>query len=101
MLKEKGFDEDCDSAYYKDGTIVYGYDPCYSYNYFDRPTLQRARKWIRLTHNIHIRIIEDISGTVYEWQIYKDGVCQKHSFVEDTYEESLEEAIKYCLKNLI
>lgn len=102
LLKEKGFDSKvCKNsphyAYNMDGQFS---GPSWDTEYY-APTLQMARKWIRLTYKIHIRILEDTLGTVYEWQIYKDGVCQKHSFIEDSYEKALDTAIKYCLTNLI
>lgn len=105
LLKEKGFKERTYGVYNSEGGFsTNNPDICWNEKdipFISAPTLQMARKWIRLTYKIYIRIFEDTLGTVYEWQIYKDGVCQKHSFIEDSYEKALDTAIKYCLINLI
>ena len=88
LLKEKGFDEEC-QQYYGD----YRY-PC--------PTLQMAMKWLREVHNIAIE-------TEWEhlWYAYIKPMTSKPSEEDyyqcesSKYEEACEAAIKYCLENLI
>lgn len=98
LLKEKGFDEEC-QKYYGD----YKY-PC--------PTLQMAMKWLREVHNIiitvrlfnsvepfcpgeHNQFTVDIATTTMSSQ--KGHI--RHFYL--SYEEACEAAIKYCLENLI
>lgn len=72
------------------------------------PTLQMAMKWLRETYNIHVVPKYDFYAGYYTGRIY-DGRRETTSEREDyipvvgnsTYEEACEEAIKYCLKNLI
>lgn len=111
LLKEKGFDEECGSAYYKNGIIVDNYyDPCYSYNYFDRPTLQMAMKWLREKHHLSVEVYRTACGYIGCVVAIPSGTDIK--FLEDdgddlpsgTYtkwEYACEASIKYCLENLI
>ena len=92
LLKEKGFDEEC-QQYYGD----YEY-PC--------PTLQMAMKWLRNVHNIHFVVepfTHDGNKIYYGVNVLdKDLVTVIYENLEDnTYEQSCEAAIKYCLENLI
>ena len=88
LLKEKGFDEEC-QEYYGD----YEY-PC--------PTLQMAMKWLREVHKTEIRVIYDNDKLCWY------GACNPMNESQillgfgrkcKSYEEACEEAIKYCLKN--
>jgi len=74
------------------------------------PTLQMAMKWLREVHNICITIYPDKENG-YEAVLYniKDdveiilqsfGIYGSHIF-EDSYEEAVEAALKYCLDNLV
>ncbi len=122
LLKEKGFDEECSFAFYKDGRIVDRYDSEFSYNYYDRPTLQMAMKWLREEHQLHISVdvapiygkVKDekgknTCGVLYwhymasgEWMNNKYNPRQKAFVVsEKSYEEAVEAALKYSLENLI
>ena len=73
LLNEKGFDEDCSSAFYKDGTIVTRYDSEYSYNYYDRPTLQMVVKYLEEVY--HILVVADYeyecTSTSWYFKIYR------------------------------
>lgn len=58
LLKEKGFDGECFSAYNGNGKL-YKFDeeiddntPCWS----DAPTLQMAMKWLREEHYLFIQV---------------------------------------------
>jgi len=65
-------------------------------------SLQLAMKWLREVYGLFIRITEDITGNVFEWSVYqKNYGCKASTYVEDSYEQACETAIKYCLKNLI
>ena len=108
LLKEKGFDECCrvkykyvkefdrylqTTEYVDDGFEKYYY-PC--------PTLQMAMKWLRGVYGLFIRITEDITGKVFGWSVYqKNYGCRVSTYVEDSYEQACEAAIKFCLENLI
>ncbi len=81
------------------------------------PTRQMAMKWLREKHNLFIGCVPRLSFTDFYWitsNIYR--VRKKSSLyhtenVDDyncvascdshSYEEACEEAIKYCLENLI
>lgn len=118
LLKEKGFDLSCHATY---DTAVTGGKPKFSeyevLSYFpygmknsddkysmviSAPTLQMAMKWLREVYGLFIRITEDITGNVFEWSVYqKNYGCKASTYVEDSYEQACETAIKYCLENLI
>lgn len=112
LLKEKGFDGECSFAFYKDGTIVGRYDSEFSYNYYDRPTLQMTMKWLREEHNIDI-VIGKAGPKVYTalvidnndkdnpYHPFEDGIKRGTYYEFVSYEEACDEAIKYCLENLI
>lgn len=79
------------------------------------PTLQMACKWLREIHNYFIEIDYDSYKTEdgdsvttqigYSFSLQKkekpDEYEYIHDWVYDTYEETVESAIKYCLTNLI
>lgn len=90
------------------------------YDEYLRPTLQMVLKWLRDEHNLHICIFigEDYStdadgNTVDKWQFWTyhiTNICgdmvydayDKFDCTEyQSYEETCEAAIKYCLTNLI
>ena len=105
LLKEKGFNWNTDKQYNLD-KIVSEYNITdrsrYPERYLDAPTIQMAMKWLREVHKIFISIQQHIDMS-YVWYSYEDGApkgCDRESH-NNTYEEACEEAIKYCLKNLI
>lgn len=116
LLKEKGFDELCYQKYDSDGELSFnhvGYinseKPCDDF-YALSPTHQMAMAWLREKHNICITIYPDKENG-YEAVLYniKDdveiilqsfGIYGSHIF-EDSYEEAVEAALKYCLENLV
>lgn len=60
-------------------------------------------KWLREVHNIQIQIAP-ITSRHKDWTfgIYKDfNPIASRLQCFDTYEQTVEEVIKYCLKNLI
>ena len=115
LLKEKGFDEYC--GYYSNDGEYWGY--CvYNHkgkDYISAPTLQMAMKWLREVHNIHINIdihwlhFANQNGWMYTiTKILENGTDYIDSKGDEndktfysSYEESCEEAIRYCLENLI
>ena len=120
LLKEKGFDDVCRTFwknwYNEKSLCECSSSHCFYYctnamleNYNDEnemniaaPTLQMAMKWLREVYGLFIRITEDITGNVFEWSVYqKNYGCKASTYVEDSYEQACETAIKYCLENLI
>lgn len=118
LLKEKGFEYNPDESYWliDADNKIYWISRIGAYDYVDAPTesFQRpkngyrlmtqamAMKWLREKHNIAIE-------TEWEhlWYAYVKPMTSKPS-EEDCYqckspkyEEACEEAIKYCLENLI
>ena len=104
LLKEKGFDEYC--GYYDLKCEYYDYR---TYNhkgddYISAPTHQMAMKWLRKIYGIDI-VIDISDPSVKDRKYYCviwDG--NNKSYILDlfnSYEEACEEAIKYCLENLI
>lgn len=98
LLKEKGFNEEC-HQYYGD----YKY-PC--------PTLQMVMKWLREVHNLHCDIgydfrlgwnnkITSLKETIIDHDIEMKTYLTNKSINYSSYEEACEDAIKYCIKELI
>ena len=124
LLKEKGFDEPCrfiyDAGYFcsiasRDCRWNEGYGelieelPNSEFSGIDNrvsaPTLQMAMKWLREVHKIEVRVIYNNNKSSWYGacnpmgefsQILLGFDCKRNS-----YEEACEEAIKYCLENLI
>ena len=123
MLKEKGFDEYCSHFYRLDGEHEYcckaklprltNNDIRNHDDWVNRvfactcPTLQMAMKWLREIRKINIEIFTYWS--IQEKAVYGNrivsvehaNVFKEIDIAYDTYEEACEEAIKYCLENLI
>jgi len=106
LLKEKGFNEITDKQFFIIDKIVGDYNITdrarNPERYLDAPTLQMVMKWLREVHNIAIE-------TEWEhlWYAYIKPMTSKPS-EEDyyqckspKYEIAVEDAIKYCLENLI
>lgn len=111
LLKEKGFDGICRTAY-ETITNEHEVEQCSlsswgKLNQAKRPTLQMAMKWLREVYNIDIMVwVENYNGVKrYTSDCWKD-VVQVDSQIHrskrfPSYEEACEAAIKYCLENLI
>lgn len=101
-----GFPEDCFTYYTLHG-IVCEKGRSDDVGIAPRPTLQMAMKWLREVHKIHIAVIVAYHHVPrrYEAHIMKLGniddfiLYQQVDFA--SYEEACEEAIRYCLENLI
>lgn len=112
LLKEKGFGEKCRSLYTFWFDEVEGpkEDKAENWNielkYFSAPTQQMTMAWLR-EHNIDIIPFHEIfDGDVYWCRIEKKYGNLLHTELQQdpvykTYEEAVEEAIKYSLENLI
>ena len=122
LLKEKGFNEKV-ICYYDDGGSLnlnkfVEFQCCnqgYGSGVFAAPTLQKAMKWLRKVHNIQIELNWDKGNQLYSFQIWKPEKFQPEIssldlwriYKDDNYlgewiyEQSCEEAIKYCLEHLI
>jgi hypothetical protein len=106
LLKEKGFNEDSWFHYDTDGDIV---TRGYRLNHPDDIptwTLQMVMKWLREVKEVFIAIgfCDYPSLHKSEWipEISThDSVFPDSVIAYDTYEKACEEAIKYCLENLI
>lgn len=118
LLKEKGFDEYCDSIYilengdYRHSKINV---PCRNSNNYKptiivRPTHQMVMKWLREVHNIIIAIRPPYNWNGKKptnylfdvWHHCDDNTDNNISVVSSTtYEEAVEAALKYCLTKLI
>ena len=126
LLKEKGFNESIETLIGPEG-IIYRLDEnsvsrqrhstisnskinIYSED-VSCPTTQMAMKWLREVHNISIEAVYDCSNGKTEtisWWLANIKHINSSSSKEndcltayDSYEESCEAAIKYCLENLI
>lgn len=113
LLKEKGFDERCRNSYNLEGKFyvhTQWHYPITTIGYVT-PTHQMAMAWLREVHNLFIEIrvgeiegrtwydfdIIPINGREIDWDHYTNL-----PFVElNSYEEAVEAALKYVLKNLI
>ena len=112
LLKENGFNEKCYVNYSSNGsTQHFNYQapsdgvPC--------PTLQMAMKWLRDVHNLAVfpttyyrelgkdNIIHDYGSTIVKLGTFETVGDISNTFEADTYEETAEKAIQYCLENLI
>lgn len=91
MLEEKGFND-----YYPKGN-------CLQY----AATQQIVMRWLREIKNIYIEIRRSSNTYFYGAVIVfrsKDGNNQLYDKIDkryNSYEEAVEEALKYCLENLI
>ena len=126
LLVEKGFEGDCsNNGYYvikKYGTgtpwnlAIYNVgDVSFEYEkdkVICRPTAQMALKWLRDVHSLFILIktgrrSEETSGHIFWFSIEDENMKEltdrehQYNYCADTYEQACEDAIKYCLENLV
>lgn len=105
LLKEKGFENDAISCI----NVFKGH----IHKIQDRlihadddvtiPTLQMAMKWLREVHNIFIQVELYSKYDNYCFELFQNTyrLIIEHREVYNSYEETAEAAIKYCLENLI
>lgn len=119
LLKEKGFDVECCSYYREANKNIKSSMSTGPANWngdnflLSCPTLQMAMKWLREVHNIGIfpttfyRHTKTFDGHNYGCTLVNlktfdiIGNFEDCTFPADSYEETCEMAIKYCLENLI
>ena len=114
LLKEKGFDWDCQYCYIDEDDsdkeqleVPTGYDA-----EIEAPTHQMAMKWLREAHKLNIELVlnqdvQDLESVIKNY--YHFNVSRLDRFANEggdckfynSYEEAVEAAIKYCLENLI
>ena len=115
LLKEKGFDSDINLWYDEDGVkfftnkyeISSDWRVRQNQNVYLCPTLQTAMKWLREVHKLSI---EPYYSEVLTWVVDIKHIGKYTSLSEfeavrdknyDSYEQTCEAGIKYCLENLI
>jgi hypothetical protein len=112
LLKEKRFNEWCNSYFISDNEIALISNRRDFNNhgvYLSAPTQQMTMKWLREVHNIFIVIEPHMYDYINEKNSsYVASLWQGDNYYENiiskdcpTYEETVEAAIKYCLENLI
>ena len=111
LLKEKGFDEPTLYHCLYDNNVITHSKECKYFrnseliNAFDVPTLQTAMKWLREKHNIFIEISvdEELNEYGYQWALFDNTTKRIRPYAgwSDTYEQTCEKAIQYCLEILI
>lgn len=114
LLKEKGFDEACKAVYEKG--ILRINTLCDYYNselssYVCAPTHQMTLKWLREVHKIFVEpfVAIDLNGKYHYCFRLLNSICKDildskdlvRIDFKDSYEEAVEEALLYVLKNLI
>ena len=102
LLKEKGFNEGCNSYFISDNEIALISNRRDFNNhgvYLSAPTHQMAMKWLR---DKGVRICPDYSDVDGKW-FAMIGTKKKRTYsgYYDSYEEAVEAALKYALENLI
>ena len=111
LLKEKGFDVSVRYYYQKiDDDITYNIGDFRNWNvhdmWYSMPTQQMAMQWLREAHNIHIDIcsICDILHWLYQVFVITPKTARNpyvDKILYTSYEQAVEAAILYTLKNLI
>lgn len=107
LLKEAGFDEPCIEYYTLEEGKIHGWADVEPYNqneyrdYYSRPTLSLAAKWLRKENNIYVEVIRKF--TCWKFSLINlNPVCiiklTAGSF--NTYEEALEEGLKEALERI-
>ena len=116
LLKEKGFDEPIQYFYKFDSKELYRgtifTNTQIGDKFYNAPTHQMAMAWLREKHYIHIDIIIQGNGSniMYRYNIrpFKiiyptrnfDSIDIYYTGYTKSYNEAIEEGIKYCLVNL-
>lgn len=107
LLKEKGFEQECHTAYFNGTRVDYTmFGFCIGDNFIYAPTLQMAMKWLRENYWIFCvlrqYVEKETENISYNWNVEgKLGISVGNGGGFRTYEEACEAAIKYCLENLI
>ena len=105
LLKEKGFDERCNSYFISDNEIAlipHRRDFNNHGIYLSAPTHQMAMKWLREEKNIIVNVW--YNGADWNAEYYNDEVDNFYIIADclsNSYEETVEATLKYTLENLI
>lgn len=100
LFKEKGFVQETLMVYNQNGNFMPNGAIEDTYQiFYPAPTHQMAMAWLREVHNIFI-VIEPYSNTscyfsLWEGDNYYENPLRKGF---PSYEETVEQALKYCLK---
>ena len=83
LLKEKGYNEECEQIIKEDGEILYGYNVNYKLpvTLFSCPTKAEAIDWLD-TKEIVIEI-SSLRNRKWRFSIYKNGLFQIDSWIHD------------------
>ena len=116
LLKEKGFDENCDRSYVGDDAEELSWSRGANNSYYKEfykdislysaPRISFVMKWLREVHDMYIKVSPYINDSYnFYCDVYTKGSeSWDNQNVElgdfPTYEQAAEAAIKYCL-NLI
>lgn len=111
LLKEKGFDEPLQCFYKFDSKELYRgtvfTNTQIGDKFYNAPTLQMAMKWLREVHNIFIDIRFNRTYQRYKYFVFfmctNDDYMYDHTNLskKESYEETVESALRYCLEHLI
>ena len=122
LLREKGFNENTSVNYFVGddklrgcavGEMIYHKRLEEDTHLIPAPTLQMAMKWLRLVHGLHVEPIPDCfdykHGDIHDGWFCEITHLSDMSYDADydshkkhkTCEEACEDAIKFCLENLI
>lgn len=114
LLKEKGFNIECNTAYYNDSLIdytMYGFYTMYSFDgaleFIYAPTHQMALQWLRDEHKIFIEIVVslDLNGKYhYSYNVLDSSIKylrRGYTNFDWDYEDAVEDALNYVLNDVI
>ena len=107
LLREKGFDITCRSAYKCNGELYedwYRNDCSSEIGYYARPTYQTAMAWLRQEKGIDCVIeVSDITARPRKYYAIIYDIDDKSYIIDlfDSYEEAVEASIKYCLTKIL
>lgn len=122
LLKEKGFDWECFFCWdnvtetNRISSLMVCSNKELVEHYYAMPTLQMAMKWLREVHKLGVfpttyyreinrNAKHNYGSTIVRLDTYEvignDKNIEDYTFEAETYEETADKAIRYCLENLI
>ena len=108
LLKEKGFNVECNTAYYNGSLIDYTmYGFCGVLEFIFAPTHQMVLQWLREEYKIFIEIgvSIDLNGKYhYSYNVLDSSIKylrRGYTYFDWNYEDAVEEALKYVLNDVI
>ena len=102
LLKERGFRE-CSTSYISEDGDIFPTPLVKRKGYYPAPTQQMAMRWLREVHHLLINIVWTGYEGLFSWDVdnMENGYCTNIDEEDQSYEEAIEAALKYCLTNLI